>query len=303
MGDKEYIETIIKEAELYRKQSLLRQALEKYQTLLKFLEGHERFSRDSKLIDGIKGRINVVNDNIKEIDESDERPELSQEVQDLIGKLFSFSRNKDTAAIESAVALAKFGQYDKAVAELERLIKAGSLPLMAAMNLIRCDLSLASYDVAINRFKKWFSRNELSKGDLRYLSTFLRDILDKNGVTHDIPALDETEGEGGEVKSTEQEEEVLPLSSVNIQITDGPFKGQEIELDVMFQAGNTVSLILGADKKGLKDFFKPGLQLAKIQCCSTLAVFNSKGVVSGIGKIESGPKRGNFSLDIKILAS
>jgi tetratricopeptide (TPR) repeat protein len=226
---------------------------------------------------------------------------LTKEIQDLIGNLFSFSKNKDTADIESAVALAKFGQYDKAVSELERLIKRGPLPLMAAMNLLRCDISLASHEVAVDRFKRWLSRDELSKGDLRYLSNFLRDILDKEGISHDIPTMDETEGQA--VKSSEQEDEILPLSSINIEFTEGPFKGQEKEFDVAFQAGNAVSVILGADKKALKDFFKPGRQLPKIQCCSTLAVFNAKGLVSDIGKIESGPKKGSFSLDIKILAS
>ncbi|MBN2062609.1 MAG: hypothetical protein JW882_19570 [Deltaproteobacteria bacterium] len=301
MSDKEYIETTIKEAELYRKQSLLKQAKQKYETLLEFIEGHEHYSKDKKLINGIKSRIKVVNDNITEIDEADERPDLSQEVQDLISNLFSFSRNKDTAAIESAVALAKFGQYDKAVKELERLIKAGPLPLMAAMNLLRCDLSLASEEVAITRLKKWVARDELTKGDLRYLSNFLRDILDKKGVSHDIPAMDETDVESE--KTPEQEDEVLPLSSVNIEITDGPFKGREMELEVSFQAGNAVSLILGADKKAMGDYFKPGLQLEKIQCCSPLAVFNSKGIVSGFGKIESGPKKGHYSLDLKIIAN
>ena len=50
MSDKEHIESLIKEAELYRKQGLLDQAKEKYGEILGFIENHSHYSKDNKLI-------------------------------------------------------------------------------------------------------------------------------------------------------------------------------------------------------------------------------------------------------------
>jgi len=73
-----------------------------------------------------------------------------------------------------------------------------------------------------------------------------------------------------------------------------------VEFEVTFQSGNTVSTIISASQKDLVDAFDPGLRLAEVQCYSPLAVFNTTGTVSKNAKIPSGPKRGDYSLDIKI---
>ena len=140
MEVKEQIKAMVKEAELYRSQSLLDQSRDKYIQLLHFAQKHEQLSRDKKLINSVKLRIKGVEEELSVINNTDESPELTEDVQDLISNLFSYSKNQATAAIEGAVALAKFGQFDKAVRELQRLIKDGPMPLQAAMNLLRCHL-------------------------------------------------------------------------------------------------------------------------------------------------------------------
>ena len=60
MSDKKHIESLIKEAELYRRQSLLNQAREKYDEILEFINGHEHYKKNEKLITAIKGRIKVM---------------------------------------------------------------------------------------------------------------------------------------------------------------------------------------------------------------------------------------------------
>ncbi|MFC1862766.1 tetratricopeptide repeat protein [Thermodesulfobacteriota bacterium] len=298
MSDKEHIESLIKEAELYRKQSLLNQAKEKYDEILEFIHGHDYYKKNEKLISAIKDRIRAIDEDMSEVEESDDKPELTDEVQGLITKLFSFSKNKDTAAIEAAIALAKFGQYDKAVSEFERLIKKGPLPLMAATNLLRCHLSLATPDAAAKQFKQWVDQEELSKGDLRYLRGFLLDTFEKKDLKIDLPDV------GGPQPDTEVADEsgddILSISSINIEVPEGPEKDKTFEFDVVSQSGNDVSVIVPGSKKGITAVFKPGFHLNKMQCCSPLAVFNSSGIIYGMTKIESGPKRGDYSVDIKI---
>jgi tetratricopeptide (TPR) repeat protein len=212
--------------------------------------------------------------------------------------LFSFSKNKATAAIEGAVALAKFGQYEKAVEELERLVKDGPLPLPAAMNLLRCHLSLASPEAAITQYKRWASREELGKGDLRYLRNFLENQLKKRGIDPKLQGVDEDASE--ETDLDEQHEELIELSGIGIEFEDGPNKGKSIEFDVSFQSGNTISIIIESKDKNIADGFDKGQRLSDIQCISPIAIFNGSGLVSGKSVITAGPKRGGYTIDITI---
>ena len=125
MADIEKIKSLVQEAEIYRAQGLLEESKETYNNVLKFIEKDDKFSRNTELRDAINTKIKVVENCISELNQGSERPELSKEIQDLIIKLFSFSENEDIATIEGAVALAKFGQYEKALEELQRLINNG----------------------------------------------------------------------------------------------------------------------------------------------------------------------------------
>jgi len=298
MPDKEHIRSLIREAELYRKQSLLEESKEKYEEILQFLQGHERYSKDKKLIDAIQGKIRTVEGTLDEVESSPETPELSQEVHELISRLFSFSENKDTAAMEGAIALAKFGQYDKAIKAFQGLIQEGIMPLVAAKNALMCHLNLASADAAVAQFTQWLSQETFSAKELRYLQSTLRDHLAKRGIEVDLPQV--SEPLPGELEPKGEEEAVIDISSFAVHLANGPRKGQRTEFEVSFQSGNTISTIIAAQEKDVVDAFKPGLQLPDIECFSPIAVFKGRGVVSDMKKISSGRRKGDYSLDISI---
>lgn len=299
MSDKERIKGLVREAELYRTQGLLSAAKEKYQEVLKFIQNHERYSRDEKLIEAVNKKIQTVDEDIAAVAKAPEKPAVSEDVQRLIQRLFAFSRNEKTAAMEGAVALAKFGQYEKALAEFKRLLKEGILPLEAAKNILRCHMTVSSPDVAVYQFKRWVSRSDFSKGDLQYLRGFLQKMLEKKGADIDLPEVIVTTQEKA-AKKRKKEEEVLDISSVGLQFQNGPLKGEMVEFEVNFQTGNTISIIIPADRKELLETLQPGLRLKEMQCYSLIAVFNGSGVVSGKSMISSGPKKGDFTLDITI---
>ena len=179
MSDREHIKSMAKEAEIYRVQGLLDQSKEKYIEILTFVENHETYSRDKKFIVSVRKKIQDVENAITEVEEAPETPDLAPEVQSLVSRLFSFSGNKESAAIEGAVALAKFGQYEKAVEEFQTLIEKGTMPLLAAKNILRTHITLSSPDDAITQFKKWLARNTFSKGDMKYLRAFLQKLLEE----------------------------------------------------------------------------------------------------------------------------
>lgn len=125
MKEIDHIKALTKEAETYRSHGLLRDAKGKYIELLEFLKSHERFAQNESLIETMVNKVKLVETEIEEIDSADDKPVLSEEAQNLIGRLFSFSDNQAIAAVEGAVALAKFGQYERALGEFERLTDEG----------------------------------------------------------------------------------------------------------------------------------------------------------------------------------
>ncbi|MBN1103101.1 MAG: hypothetical protein JXL84_06785 [Deltaproteobacteria bacterium] len=299
MSDSQKVKALIKEAEIYRKQGLVRQSRDKYSDLLRFVEGNERLSSDQKFMDALRKKLDRVEKDLEDIESAPDVKEVSGEVQELISRLFTFSQNKDAAAVEGAVALAKFGQYDRAVAEFQRLIMQGILPRAAATNLLSCHLTLGTPEAAVSQFEQWVSVKALSRPDLEYLRGYLQGALQKKGLSIELSALPpETPSEKAETEV--KEEDVIEISSVCVTVPAGPRKGKTVELDVTFQSGNAVSIIIPAGEREMADGFKEGMRLPDLQCYSVMGVFNGTGTVKGKSVISSGPKRGDFTLDIVI---
>ncbi|MBN2126039.1 MAG: hypothetical protein JW821_17200 [Deltaproteobacteria bacterium] len=296
MSDKDHVKSLLKESNIYKSQGLFKEAMARLQETLRFVENHPQFSKDAVFLDALEKKIGALDAEMKEVEAASDAPELSEDVQGLITRLFSFSQNRETASIEGAVALANFGQYEKAVSELEKLIQEGKMPLMAAMNLLRCHLTHGSPEAAIAQFKKWDSRSLFLKGDLNYLRNFLEKTLSKRGIPFDLPAA----GDGIQEPEAmeESEEDLLPLSSVGFEFEGG---GDALdELEVSCQTGNRVSIIIPGSRKPLVEALKPGQKLEKVQCFSPIAVFSASAVVQGKSIISSGPKKGDYSLDLTI---
>lgn len=297
MSDQDHIKSLVKEAEIYRDQGLFVASREKYLHILQFIEKNERLCRDKKLVNVVKQKIVNLEKDVAGLHQETAAPDLSQEVQGLIKKLFSFSKNEGAAAMEGAVALAKFGQYEAALAEFHRLLKEGTFPLMAAKNIIRCHLALSSPNVVIDQFSQWVSGKLLSKEQLKRTRAFLADGLEKRGIKTKLP---EIVGASSVTDQSSEPEELLDISSVRVQLGHGPDKGSVVEFDVSFQSGNIISVIVSAKQKDLADTFSLGIRLPDIQFYSPIAIFRGSGIVSGKTKIKSGPKRGDYMLDIKI---
>jgi len=174
MSDKEKIKSLLKEASLYGSQGLFVESKKKYMKVLDTIKGSKQYRGDEQLLDALNSKIQGLEKKLQATLQDESAPELTPEVKNLILELFSFSKNKGTAAIEGAVALAKFGQYEKAMAESERLMTEGIMPLAAAKNILRCYQNRSSIQGAIAEFERWLSEGTLSNENLRNLRVFLR---------------------------------------------------------------------------------------------------------------------------------
>ncbi|MBW2198021.1 MAG: hypothetical protein JRF58_09240, partial [Deltaproteobacteria bacterium] len=168
MDIKIQLKKLIQTAELYRSQGLLFEATGKYDDALTLLQGSELMEGNQKLADIISKKISAVKNDIKKIEKQPILPEVSREQQDIIKNLFTESKDtsKESDVLEGALTLAKFGQFERSLEELNELLKAPHLRMKAAKNILRCHMARASIEDAYSQFQKWQSSNLFSPNQL-----------------------------------------------------------------------------------------------------------------------------------------
>jgi hypothetical protein len=97
-----------------------------------------------------------------------------------------------------------------------------------------------------------------------------------------------------------QEAEVIDINGIGITIESGSKRGEIVELDVSFQSRNVISLLISQRNKYLIEDLEIGDTLNDIQFYSPIAMFTGSCVVSAISEIKSGPRQGDYSLDLKV---
>ena len=104
---------VFKEGEVYQQQGLFEQAKKKYLQILETAKKDEQLVGDEAFIATVQEKLSMVENTLNSIDEENEMPKLSEDVQDLITDLFASSKNKDIAAIDGAVALVNNQRVDE----------------------------------------------------------------------------------------------------------------------------------------------------------------------------------------------
>jgi tetratricopeptide (TPR) repeat protein len=310
MDIKKRLTTLLQEAELYRTQGLINEARSKYENAADLIKSIANLKNKASLLSAISEKISALDKTKSKVDKGPDKPELSKKAQDLIKNLFAFSENKDTdsAALEGAVALAKFGQFDRALVEFNFLLSKENVRIEAAKNILRCHLAIAEPDEAVNQYRQWFAGDIFLPSQLETIRCYLEDILQKKGVPTALPSplsANETLGietESETVMPGEPEEDFLDITSIGITFESGPSKGKMIEFDVNFQSGNMLSLIISKKDQEIIDGLKTGTKLKDVQFYSPIAIFNGIGIVASKTQIKSGPKQGDFCLDIRIMS-
>ncbi len=311
------IKTLLKEAELYKGQGLLTESKSCYQTAIKLIKSIEKLKNKDKLLLGIAAKLKSLNAEIERVESAPDNPEIAEESQELIKKLFSYAKTEDAdaKALEEAITLTKFGQYEKAIRDFTELLDKESVRLAAAKNIIRCFIASENIDGGITQFQEWLGSDILSSDQLKKLKLFFQSIIDKKGLDVRVPdaaaadaepelelEIDAVEPEPAEEEEGE-EEEILDINSVGISFESGPKKGEVIELDVSFQTGNIISVLLNVRDKDLIESLNPGDKLSDMQFYSPIAIFQGTGVVNAKTAIKVGPRKGDFSVDIKVSSS
>lgn len=299
------IKSLLNEAEIYRSQGLLNEAKDKYCAASAMINEIERLKNKDSLLKAIADKIHSIDQKSEKVATGPLSPELSEKGQNLIRNLFGEND------LQKAVALAKFGQFERAIVELEALLQDEAFRTDAGKNIIRCKLAVASIDDAVDQYHRWFSGDLFTAKQLDVIRGYLQTILDQKGIEKALPIpvgeLEEqpdVEASGGiEFDMPEPEEEILDITSIGVTFTSGSQKGKMVEFDVNFQSGDMLSLIIAKKDQNLIADLKTGDRLDDIQFYSPIAMFKGTAVISNKTPINDGPKKGDFCLDLKIKAS
>ncbi len=299
------IKSLLSEAELYRSQGLFSEARDKYHAASAMIHKIDRLKNKENLLKAISVKIQSLEKKSQKVETGPASPELSEKGQNLIKNLFGEND------LQKAVALAKFGQFERAIAELEALLQDDVYRVDAAKNIIRCKMASASVDDAIAQYQQWYSTDLFAGNQLESIRTYLQPILEKKGIQKSLPVpvggtVEEdasAESGGIEFNMPEPEEEILDITSIGITFTSGSQKGKMVEFDVNFQSGGMLSLIISKNDKGLIEELKAGEKLDDIQFYSPIAMFKGTAVVANKTPINTGPKQGDFCLDLKITST
>ncbi|MBW1895107.1 MAG: hypothetical protein JRI91_15660 [Deltaproteobacteria bacterium] len=302
MDIKKHIHIILKEIEAYRSHSLFNEAKIKCKELEDLIQQSSQIKNKQKFLTSVTNKIRNLEKNSFQFDKMGASVQMSPEEKALVKKLFSSPQKKgsDSAILEGAIALLVFGQFKGALEEFNKLLNNDSLRVSAAKNIIRCHIGLNDLDNTVVQYQKWFDSGRFTPEQLETIRPFLQGILDKRGITKSLPET-ESKPDGGEQEiKEEKEEKFIDILSVVISLGDKSNVKKNFELDVSFQRNNVINVIVPGANKALVDYMKVGSELKNVQFFSYNIIFMGSCFVSDKNQINFGPKKGNYSVIMKI---
>ncbi|MGM0609270.1 MAG: hypothetical protein ACQESP_12750 [Candidatus Muiribacteriota bacterium] len=302
MGLKEKIHSVNKEASLYRSQGMYEEALEKYKELFKLVTGYEGIKNKSALEKQIKSKIAEIKKRLNYYENEDTKNDISEDKKEIIKKLFSEKKeDPEYKKFEEALTLARFGQFEDAVKDLTPFLKNKTFRYEAASNIVQCYRNMDKETHAKKIISKWLNDGIVSKKEASVLSgrdEQVSTLPQEKVYPEDMAALNESSDKSG---FDNDSPEIMEIESVGIKLTGNEnINSDPVELDVSFQTGNHLSLIISSREKNIIDNLDVGLKLNDMCFYSPIAVFKSSGIVLSKHQIESGPKKGDWCLDIEI---
>ena len=301
LGEK--IKAYYQEAELYQTHGLLAESLEKFRAIEGLIKANQNIRNRNKLLEKISTRIELLKKTIQRLDGSNKPIQASPDAQSLMKEMYSFDDPdaKGSSSLGGAIALAKFGQYDKAIEEFNRLLEYDKLRLDAAKNILWCWIEQNYADYAVSLYQKWRKAKFFPPSEIASIQNFFTELIKQKGLNLELEIDGLESQQTVEPDSEIDEDELLDINSVRLALPRGKREGEKIELEVTFQSGQYIRMIIPRKEKELIESIKPGDLFKDMTFYSPVAIFSGEGYVSSRNEIDAGPKKGDSSLEIKII--
>ncbi len=297
----EKVKCLIKEAELYKTQGLLNESLDIYKNVEVLIEATQNVKNKDRFLAKIAHKIDSLYKQIETELSAPKPPRVSEEAQSVMKEMVAPDEPeaKGSASLASALALAKFGQFDQAIEEFTQLLATESLRTDAAKNILWCWVQQDEAEKALGRLKQWMSGDVLTFDELSGVRVYLEDLIRQAGL--DTRVSKDKIHKDLEPESEVDDEDILDVDSIRFEMPRGERKGETAELEVSFQAGKYLKMLVPKKDKRLIADLNIGDYLSGMTFFSPVAIFSGNGYVSSKVVINAGPKKGDYSLEIKIL--
>ncbi|TYT75414.1 tetratricopeptide repeat protein [Desulfobotulus mexicanus] len=284
MSVKDKFQVILKEARLYSSQGLYDEALTRFESLEKLVEPIAGLKNKEALISDIRQRISELHEKISAASEKNEKRTFTARESKLVNTLLPDTEETPAEMrLEKGRLLARYGSYPAAIALFSAILKDKKFGEDAGHGLITAMVKDKREEEAADLLRQWQASGLFSEKELTRFQSLIP------GMTSGMEAAEDSSMD------------LLPVSSVGIRLENVPEElNDQVDLDVSFQSGNLVSLIISSKDKKLIDDLKVGLRLNDMRCYSPVAVFRSSGVVASKHQINAGPKKGDWCLNIEI---
>lgn len=294
------IKSLVKEAELYRSQGLLNEALTQFQAVEAMIRGNDQVKNRDAILSKITSKIDLLNAEIDKFNAPQRTPEVSEQAQKLMREMFSFDdpRVKGSAALGGAISLAEFGLYEKALDDFKTLLDYDQLRIDAAENFLKYGLEYQGTSIG-SQLDEWAKDERFSSHEIETLKLSFQRMLDEKGAEPD--PVSPRPAEQVEPESEIDDEDILDISAIRLELPKGPQKDDQIEFDVNFQHGGQINLIVSQKEKGIIDSLDAGDLIHGVMFYSPVAIFSGTVYVLTKKPIGAGPKRGDFSVNLKII--
>lgn len=297
----EKIRQMIREAELYRGQGLLSEALNTYRKAEGLISKNRKIKNRDSLLEKISARIEQLRTSAENLKEPRNAPEVSEQTRELIKEMFFFDdpRVKGSSSLGGAISLAEFGQYTKAREEFEALFDYNDLRQEAARNILQYGIRFVSAEELVRAYRQWHADSRFTEKELEVLGEDLQQMLNEAGVKEDLSAFESENSKEPEPEA--DDDDILDISEIRLQLAKGPQKGESVEIDINFQTGRQINVIIPKKQKDIIDGMEEGSSIDGVIFYSPVAIFSGSVYVSSKKEIGSGPKQGDYSMDLKIL--
>jgi hypothetical protein len=304
MDIRKQIQSLLNEAAVYDAQGLYEESREKYVHIANTIKRHAHIiDKHKELLNSVSNRLKRLKTKLQRLENEPIAYQMPNIVLEVMKRHFSSSQDKDQAALEGALALAEFRQYESALEELTKLLKNRSTRLEASKNIIRCHLAKGRASEAVNLYRHWRNSGLMGPDEMAELRLFFQNMSDSHELHLELPSAEvKNPGVKQDVRRPPRikNRHVIDFSSISVRLPNGPRRQGLREFDIISQSGDVVNVLIpDHDKKTVEGLGK-GTLLDPVQCFSTNAMFSGKATVVGNTQILSGDNAGHFSIDIKI---
>ena len=117
------------------------------------------------------------------------------------------------------------------------------------------------------------------------------DFVDIIGTPEKKPAL-----RYDDIGRNAAEDYVDYISSLGIPLDNG----KKVTLPVNLQTGSIVNLIVSAKERTVMEILRKGTRVEKVELNSPISINTGNCIVTSVSRIDMGPKKGDYSIDLKI---